>query len=282
MSKDGLRGLRVVSFESRRQAEIAELIRRHEGTAISAPSMREVPLEDNREVVQYLERLEAGDIDIVILMTGVGMRTLVKAASPQRSAEQVAQALRQAKLVVRGPKPIAALREIGLVADVIVPEPNTWKEILATLDARLPVQGRRVAVQEYGVENTEFVSALAARGADVKRVAIYRWALPDDLGPLRAAIAAVIGGQVDIALFTSATQVYHVFQVAAADGDRLRSGFARVVVASIGPVCSEALAEHGVPADLEPEHSKMGQLVAAAARHGRALLQGKRRKAADV
>jgi len=273
-----LEGLRVVSFESRRAVEIAELIRRYGGTAISAPSLREVALEDNREVLRYIEQLESNAVDVVILMTGVGLRTLVKAAAPQRSAEQVSQALRHATLVARGPKPVAALREIGLVPDVIVPEPNTWREILAALDKDAPVGGKRVAVQEYGIENVDFIHELIARGAEVQRIMIYRWALPDDLGPLRGAIAAIIDQQVDIALFTSATQVYHLFQVAAEDAAPLRSGFGRVLIASIGPVCSEALGENGLRPDLVPEHPKMGQLVAAVAGHARALLQAKRQR----
>jgi len=268
--------LRVVSFESRRSVEMAELIRRHGGLAVEAPSMREVPLEDNRDILGYLDRLEAGGIDIVILMTGVGLRTLVKAAGPARSPDQVGAALRRAKLVARGPKPVAALREIGLTPDITVPEPNTWKEILTTLDATLPVGGKTVAVQEYGIENPELIAGLETRGARVRRVAIYRWALPDDLAPLRRAIQAIIQRQVDVALFTSATQVYHLLRVAAEDGDRLRSGFAGVLVASIGPVCTEALRAHGITPDLEPEHPKMGQLVAAIARSGKALLNDKR------
>lgn len=276
MTPAALQGLKIVSFESRRAVEMAELIRRHGGTAVGAPSMREVPLEDNRDVREYLEQLEAGDVDVAVLMTGVGLRALVQAAAPHRSADRVAAALRRATLVARGPKPVAALREIGLTPDITVPEPNTWREILATLDAKLPVRGKRVAVQEYGVENAEFIKGLEARGAQVRRVAIYRWALPDDLGPLRGAIAGIIAGQVDMALFTSATQVYHVFEVAGDEAEKLRSGFGRVLIASIGPVCSEALTEHSLRADLEPEHPKMGQLVAAAAQRGPALLAAKR------
>jgi uroporphyrinogen-III synthase len=271
-----LRGLRVVSFESRRATEMAELIRRHGGEPISAPSVREVPLEENRAAVDYVAQLEAGEIAIVILMTGVGLRTLAHAVAGDWPRERLAAALRRATLVARGPKPVAALREFGLQPDITVPEPNTWREILATLDAQLPVAGKRVAVQEYGVTNAEFVRALETRGAQVLRVPIYEWALPEDIGPLRNAIDALCVARVDIALFTSATQVYHLFQVAGDNADRLRDALGAVLIASIGPVCSEALREHGVEPDLEPRHSKMGQLVGEVARRGKQMLAVKR------
>jgi uroporphyrinogen-III synthase len=274
----GLHGLRVVAFESRRAAEIAELIRRHGGEPIAAPALREVPLSDNSAALDYLRGLDAGAIDVAIMMTGVGLRTLVEAVAGEWPRERVVAALRRATLVARGPKPAAALRELGLQPDLTISEPNTFREILATLDAQLPIAGKRVAVQEYGVPNQALLDGLAARGAEVLPVPIYRWALPEDLAPLHAAIGAVSDGSVDIALFTSATQVYHLFQVANAAGgaDRLHAGFTRMLIASIGPVCSEALRTHGLSPDLEPEHPKMGQLVGTVARRARALLRAKR------
>jgi len=271
-----LSGLRVVAFESRRAAEVAELIRRHGGEPISAPSMRAVPLAENAAAFEYVRQLDAGAIDVVILMTGVGVRTLAETVAAEWPRERLAAAFSKAMLVARGPKPVVALRELGLQPTLVVPAPNTWREILATLDARLPLAGMRVAVQEYGVSNPDLIAGLAARGAQVQRVAIYRWALPEDLAPLRAAIAAIIAGGVDIALFTSATQVFHLFQVADPDADRLRAAFSRSVIASIGPVCSEALREHGLKPDLEPAHAKMGQLVGEVARRGKRLLDAKR------
>src|SRR5262249_5216131 len=154
--------------------------------------------------------------------------TLVDAVAPQWPRHRVAAALRRATLVARGPKPVAALRELGLPPNVTVAEPNTWREILAALDAESPVGGKRVAVQEYGVTNHELLRGLADRGAAVLRVPVYRWALPEDLGPLQAAIGALVDGRTDVALFTSATQVDHLFQVAAADAGRLRTAFNRV------------------------------------------------------
>ncbi len=170
-----------------------------------------------------------------------------------------------------------ALRELGLLPHVTAPEPNTWREVLAALDAALPLAGKRVAVQEYGIPNPELLAGLEARHARAFGVPVYRWALPEDIGPLRAALRALREQQIDVAVFTSATQVYHVFQVAGEQGDAeaLRAALKRVVLASIGPVCSEALGAHGLSPDLEPQHSKMGQLMAEVARRGRALRAAK-------
>jgi uroporphyrinogen-III synthase len=271
-----LEGLTVLAFESRRAVEMAELIRRRGGTPVSAPSMREVPLETSPEAAALMRALAAGEVDVLVLLTGVGTRAL--AAASGLAAEQFAARLRRAHLVARGPKPVAALRELGLTPDVTVPEPNTWREILATLDAQLPVAGRRVAVQEYGRSNAELIDGLRARGAAVSPVAVYRWDYPEDAAALRDGVARLAAGGVDVALFTSARQVEHVVETARRL-DRLpalQAASRTVVFASIGPVCSEALRAHHLPVDLEPEHPKMGQLVGAVARHGRDLVAAKR------
>jgi len=166
--------LRVVAFESRRAAEIATLIQRHGAVPLVAPAMREVPLVDQHEAIAFARDLEAGTIDVVLLLTGVGTRALVSAVAPVLSRMRLVAALGRVVLIARGPKPVAVLRELGLAPTTTVPEPNTWREILATLDASVPVSGRRVAVQEYGVANAELLDGLAARGATVVRVPVYR------------------------------------------------------------------------------------------------------------
>ena len=135
-SRADLQGLKVISFESRRAVEIAELIRRYGGDPFVAPSMREVPLEENRAALELIPDLEAGNLDLLILMTGVGTRTLNQVLLSQFSQERIIAAMQRVKLVVRGPKPAAALKELRLVPAISVPEPNTWREILATLDVR--------------------------------------------------------------------------------------------------------------------------------------------------
>ena len=275
----GLEGLRVVSFESRRSREMAELIRNYGGDPIQAPSMREVPLADQREAFAFGETLLAGEYDVLILLTGVGTRLLIAALETRWPKRDVVAALSRLALVCRGPKPVAALKEVGLRSALTVPEPNTWRDVLSELDDKLPIAGKRVAVQEYGARNEELLAELRARGARVETIAVYGWALPEDTAPLRAAIERLIAGEVDVAMFTSATQVENVCHVAAEMGlgDALGDALGqRTVVASIGPITTTALRDHGIEPDLHPEHAKMGHLVAEIAQRAAGLLERKR------
>lgn len=267
----------MLALESRRATEIAELVRRRGGVPVSAPSMREIPLGENAEVAELARRLRAGEVDVLVLLTGVGTRALAEAIRPILPRAEFVEALRRIAIVARGPKPVGALRELGLSATVTAPEPNTWREVLGAIDEALPLAGRRLALQEYGEENPELVAALRERAADVFRVPVYRWALPEDVGPLRRAIDDLVAGAIDVVLVTSATQIDHLFLVAGAEraaalGDALR----RVVVASIGPVASAALGRRGITADLEAAPPKMGPLVLGAAARAPAILAAKR------
>jgi uroporphyrinogen-III synthase len=280
-SSGGLTGLRVLSLESRRAAEMAKLIAHYGGQAIVAPSMQEAPLESNREALDFARTLVDGGFDVVIFLTGVGTRALTRLAETVYSREQWVAALRQVTIVARGPKPVAALAELGVPVSLAAPEPNTWREVLRALDERsdsFPLRGRRIAVQEYGASNPELLAGLAERGASVTRVPIYEWALPDDTGPLRAAVRAVVRGEVDVALFTTSVQIIHLLRIAREmdSEEALLRSFARIVVGSIGPMTSEELRQHGLPVDFEPEHPRMGFLVNEAASRSRELLDGKR------
>ena len=277
-ARASLQGLSVVSFESRRAREMAELIRRYGGEPMVAPSMREVPLSENRDALELLPQIEAGRFDLLILMTGVGTRTLNQALLTQYPQERILSALRNVKLVARGPKPIAALKELGVQPAITVPEPNTWREILSTLDSSIALHGKRIVIQEYGIANPELVAALEVRGASVTSMPIYRWALPEDLSPLRAAIQKILAGEADVALFTNSAQADHLFQIAGRDkaGDSLRQAFKKTVVGSVGPVCTQALEQFGVKPDIEPVHPKMGSLIAEVAAAARAVLSAKK------
>jgi uroporphyrinogen-III synthase len=261
---------------------MATLVTTHGGQPISAPSMREVPLESNTEALAFADGLERGEFDLVILLTGVGTRALLATVEHVRGTrERFVHALRQSKVVARGPKPLAVLREIGAQAWLTAPEPNTWREVIAALDSRqseLSLTGLRVAVQEYGVSNLDLLAALSERGARVVPVPVYQWALPEDLGPLRAACRALVSDGVDVVLFTTATQVVHLLKVAETMGlaAGVVEGLRKTVVASIGPTTSEELREHGTVPDMEPSHPKMGLLVREASERAGELLKAKR------
>jgi uroporphyrinogen-III synthase len=260
---------------------MAKLIANYGGQPIVAPSMREVPLESNTEALAFARTLAAGGFDMAIFLTGVGTRALARVVSTVYPIEQFSALLRKIPIVARGPKPVAALRELAVPVTVAVPEPNTWRELLACLDERahsLSLKRARLALQEYGATNPDLLQGLADRGARVTRVPVYQWALPEDLAPLHAAIEAIARGEVDVALFTTSVQAAHLMQVAAGMGleGALGPVFARIVVGSIGPVTSEELRARGIVPDLEPTHPKMGFLVKEVAERSNELLRRKR------
>jgi uroporphyrinogen-III synthase len=266
----GFAGRTVLSFESRRSSEIATLIENCGGRAMVAPATREVPATGGTDVARFASALLGGKLDLVIFLTGVGTRALARAIEPVCSREAFVSLLSKVPVLARGPKPVAALKELGVPIAWTVPEPNTWREILQLLDVnKVSLQGRRVAVQEYGIPSKDLLQGLQQRGAEVLPVHVYDWALPEEIAPLRNAIEALIANRVDVVLFTAAIQVHHLLQVAEEMSckDSLLAALRRIriKIASIGPVTSEALGEYGIPADLEPTHPKMGFLVREAA-----------------
>jgi len=276
-----LQGLNVVSFESRHALTLGNLIRLQGGDPILAPSMKEVALESNTEVFSFGEKLFAGKIDVLILLTGVGVKFLSAVLETRYPQTQILEALRKTTIVPRGPKPIRVLTEWKVPFAVTVPEPNTWREIIETLDLnkeKIPLKGKVVAVQEYGAVNEELTLALEERGAKILRVPVYRWELPDDLGPLKEAIRQIAEGKADVVVFTTAVQSEHVLRVAGQMGleQKVLNAFKKMAVASVGPDCSEALRSRGIPVDIEPESPKMGPLVLEVAQRAKDVLFAKK------
>ena len=271
-------GFKVTSFESRRAKEIEKLIVYHGGVPRVAPSMREVPLSESNEAFKFAKDLIAGRFDMVILMTGVGTRTLVKAVSTKFSEKQFLNALKKTNILARGPKPVAALREFKLKPNITVPEPNTWRDILTTLESEADIKGKNIAIQEYGISNDDFIACLKNKGAEVTSVPIYKWELPEDIEPLKEAIKSIADSNEDIALFTSSQQIYHLFDVARKIGSikKLKQGLKTTVIGSIGPTTSQTLYRFGINPDYEPDSPKMGNLIREVARAGNRLILKKR------
>ena len=264
------RGARVLVLESRRARELSSIVTSYGGVPVPAPSMREVPLESNTTAADAVRTLTGGGFDVVVLLTGVGARAWIDVADRVCHArEAFVDALTRVRVAVRGPKPLAVLRELQVPAWVTAPEPNTWRDLLAAIDAAGAdvLHATRVAVQEYGASNPELIAGLQTRGAVVTRVPVYQWSLPEDLEPLRDGIRRLIAGEIGVALFTTGTQAVHLMQVADTMqlADAVREALRRVLVASIGPTTSEELVKQGIRPRLEPSHPKMGFLVREAA-----------------
>lgn len=278
-NRQNFAGLSVAAFESRRADEMARMIEKLGGRPSVSPSMREVPLEDFRGAVDFANRLLTGEIEVVIFMTGVGARALLAGIERHVDRQRFLDALTDTITVVRGPKPLAVLKEWGIEPTHRVPEPNTWRELLRTIDAEVPVANRKVVLQEYGIPNASLVAGLEARGATVVPVRVYTWDFPEDTRPLEENARRIAAGEIDVALFTSANQVRNLLEMSERLdlASQVRAAFERIVVASIGPTTSDVLREYGLPVDLEPEHPKMGHLVAEAAERSGELLKRKRR-----
>jgi uroporphyrinogen-III synthase len=269
-------GLRVLSLESRRAKEMANLILREGGVPFVAPSVQERALDDSGEALHFVERLESGEFDMLVCMTGAGLAFLRDQAASHGAVERLGAALRGVTVISRGPKPLPILRELGARADVVVPEPNTWKEIVTEIAQR---PERRVALQEYGRPNLEMNAALEQIGAHVTPIVVYRWELPADIEPLREAARRLAARQFDVVLFTSSIQLDHLMLIAEtldirADVERCLQEFA--AVASVGPVMTASLVAARIPVEIVPVHPKMAALVKAAAEMSPQILKRKR------
>ena len=273
-----MKSLRVVSFESRMAGEMAHLIERVGGKPCVIPALREITSRDPSAVSQFGSWLMAGNVDLLILLTGVGTVSLFNLLKILYPWPSIKTALGRVSLVARGPKPVAALKKFGLLPTFSVPEPYTWMEVISLLDQSRPVKGLRVAVQEYGSSNPDLLKALADRGATVFPVSIYKWALPEDLAPLRQVLHDIMNNQAEVLLITNVAQVDHVMRVLEQEGavKPFRAALARMVVASIGPSTSEGLRRHGWPVDFEPTHPKLGILVKEIIERAPILLDRKR------
>ena len=273
------KGFEIAALESRRADDLRRMIEKFGGVAHVSPSMREVPIEPNREAIDFANRVMVGEITVVILMTGVGFKYLLRAIERHVDQQRFLDALSDVTTICRGPKPAAAMKEVGVSCTVRVPSPNTWRELLQTVDAEVSIANQTVGLQEYGISNASLIAGLEARGATVQPIRVYGWEFPEDTGPLEENLRAIAAGKRDILLFTSAHQVVNMMRMAEQLGltEELREGLHGTVVSSIGPTTSQMLQECDIHVDMEPTHPKMGHLVAESASLGTSLVFTKRR-----
>jgi uroporphyrinogen-III synthase len=254
----------VAILETRTGAHLGELIARRGGVPMLAPALEEVPDVDDRAVASLLERWRIDPFKVVIFQTGVGTRALFQATDAAGSTEELLQHLQSSIVVVRGPKPVGELNARAVRVDIRAATPFTSETVAAALSAT-PLQGARVLVQRYGAANRTLRAELEGRGAAVEEIATYRWAIPADTRPLDELLQALARSGVDAVVFTSAVQIYNLYAVARRTGRdlQLAEQLNRLIVGSIGPVCSRALEEHGITASFEASPPKLGPLVTA-------------------
>ncbi len=251
-------------LESRLAEHVAELINRRGGIAISAPALAEQPDIDPAAIAQLIETWAQQPVRAAIFQTGVGTRALFAATDALHETSRFIGLLANTCVVVRGPKPTAALRQRNVRIDYRAADPFTTAQVLDAI-AAIDITGETVVVQRYGDVNVALNDVLSARGATVIEVPTYRWTLPADTTPLTRLIGALDRSELDAVLFTSASQVQNLFAVAQRDSREatLRAALNETLIASIGPVCSRALREQGVRVGLEARPPKLGPMLEA-------------------
>lgn len=257
-----LAGYTVAVTAARRKEELGALLDRRGARVVYSPAIRIVPLSDDTELVAATRRVLERPVDLVVATTGVGFRGWLEAADAWDLP--LVEHLRGARVMARGPKARGAIRGGGLV-DAWSPESESSAEVLAHLlsGAEGPLEGRRIAVQLHGDPLPDLVAGLRATGAEVLTVPVYRWVLPEDVGPVRRLVASVAAGAVDAVTFTSAPAAASLLAVAEELGRRdelvaaLRD---RVLAVAVGAVTAGPLEAAGIPTR-QPERARLGALA---------------------
>jgi len=263
-----MNGKHIAILESRFGDHLAELLRRQGAEVLQAPALAELPDVDAARIGELIDALAKSPAKLFVFQTGAGTRVLFETTDELGKTQDLLSLLKQSTVAARGPKPTAVLRGRGVRIDCSAADPYTTSELMEAIE-KVEIRNASVVVQRYGETNTDLDRALAERGASVIEIPTYRWALPDNTGPLERLIESLQSGSMDAVVFTSASQVRNLLKVAETNGSvqTLPQLLSRTLVASIGPVCSRALREIGVNPDVEADPPKLGPLVLALTRH---------------
>jgi uroporphyrinogen-III synthase len=262
-----LNGIRVALLEGRMTSELAKLVQRYGGQPYCVPAVREQAVESDEQVIAFIDNLTRNEFEVVIFLTGVGVKTLFREAEKLGRLDEILTGLKNVMTVCRGPKPSSVLRSYGLQVSLNAREPFTTNELLEAI-AELQLKDKRIALIHYGDRSTALAEALLARGATLIELCLYLWMLPEDLQPLQNLVVEIINGKVDAIAFTSQIQAIHLFRIAGdlkLEEDLRLALNTRSIVVSIGPTCTAALQQLGVEPQVIPEHPKMGHMISALA-----------------
>ncbi|GAB3508504.1 uroporphyrinogen-III synthase [Amycolatopsis cihanbeyliensis] len=256
-----LDGVTIGVTAERRAEEFIGALRRHGAIVRHAPTIRIVPLPDDERLRAATEDVLSGSVDLAAVTTGAGFRGWLDAAEGWGLEERLREVLAGARIFVRGPKAMGAVRGRGLTEEWSAPG-ETNAELFGHL-LRQRVAGLRVAVQLHGTPLPEHTGGLTAAGAEVVEVQPYRWRWPADLTPARDLIDGVLAGRVHALAFTSAPATANLLALAREHGrypEFLAALRETVLCACVGPVTAAPLTELGVPTS-QPQRQRLGALV---------------------
>lgn len=276
---DRLNGYRILILETREEAQFARLLMEQGAEVVQCPMFAIHDAPDPAPVEAWIRRAIERPFDDLVLMTGEGLRRLVKLARERSIDQDFIAALATSRKFIRGPKPGKALREIGLEPQETTQTPTT-EGVIAML-AKIELKGRRLGLQLYpDKDHSALIGALQAQGAEVDTVLPYVYDPKAADGNIVAAIDDMAEGRIDAVALTNLGQVRRLIETAKTNGSerKLREGFARTLIASVGPSVSGELATHGLRTDIAPAEDAyfMRPLISAMA----ATLAEKRPKAA--
>jgi len=264
-----LDGCRVALLEARLTEEAAACVRRHGGTPVCVPVLREVRHVDR--VGSFLDGLSTGRVDVAIFLTGSGATVLLDEAARLGRLDELLSSLRRIIVAGRGPKPVAVLKRHDVVAAITASEPCTSAQLLDTL-LRVDLHGKSVALVRDGDRESararRLTASLTATGASLEELELYEWALPLDLEPVRDLVRALAARRLEAIAFSNSIQCRHLFLLAEGLGvtralvDALN---ADVLVAAVGPVSAESLLAAGVTPDVIPARPTLESMIAALA-----------------
>ena len=248
-----LNGYRILILETREEAQFSRLLAEQGADVLQCPMFAIHDAPDAAPVEAWIHRFVHTPCDDLVLMTGEGLRRLMKVALRLGTDRDLVAALGKARKFARGPKPGRALREIGLEPQMTTEKPTS--EGVAEMLSRIDLRGHRLGLQLYpDRDHSPLIGSITAQGAEVDTVLPYVYDAQAADGNIVTAIEEMAGGRIDAIALTSSGQVRRLMDVAQAHDceSRLRDGLARTPIASVGPVVSDELKSHGLHTDIYP------------------------------
>ncbi|MGZ5874837.1 MAG: uroporphyrinogen-III synthase [Bradyrhizobium sp.] len=250
---DRLNGYRILILETREEAQFSRLLAEQGADVVQCPMFAIHDVPDPAAVEAWIRRFIDTPFDDLVLMTGEGLRRLMKVARRISVAQDFIAALDKARKFARGPKPGRALREIGLEPQMTTEKPTS--EGIAEMLARVDLRRHRVGLQLYpDKDHSVLIGAIAAQGAEVEPVTPYVYDAQAADANIVTAIEEMASARIDAIALTNLGQIRRLIEVARAHGfeARLREGLVKTPIASVGPAVSDELKSHGLRADIYP------------------------------